>query len=99
MREPNEEFARARESITSPTTGHALSRQELADQVNRWIYEHRNRVVDLDETYIGKLERGAIRWPQEDYRAAVRAILKVRTDRELGFHLPAERGRHLAWRM
>ncbi|MGH3940398.1 MAG: hypothetical protein ACRDTG_17535 [Pseudonocardiaceae bacterium] len=41
-------------------------RQELAELVNRWVFEHTNdhRLVELDANYIGKLEQGRIRWPQ-----------------------------------
>ncbi|WP_018681624.1 hypothetical protein [Actinokineospora enzanensis] len=67
------------------TPGESLSRSELAEQVNAWVHAHRNRVVELDGNYVGKLERGLIRWPQLDYREGLRAVLGVRADRELGF--------------
>ncbi|SHG23018.1 hypothetical protein SAMN05444320_10793 [Streptoalloteichus hindustanus] len=87
MREANNELTRAREGVTSATTGLPLARQELAELVNSWLYQHRGRVAELDENYIGKLERGVIRWPQDDYRAALRAVLGA-TDRSLGFYPP-----------
>ncbi|GAA2790509.1 hypothetical protein GCM10010522_04850 [Kribbella solani] len=55
--------------------------------VNEWVWQHRGRRTDLDANYIGKLERGLIRSPQADYRAALRAITGVRTDPELGFRV------------
>ncbi|MGK4593938.1 XRE family transcriptional regulator [Amycolatopsis sp. WAC 04197] len=64
--------------------GEALTRAELAEQVNAWVHDHLNRTIELDGNYIGKLERGAIRWPQADYRAGLRAVLGVATDAELG---------------
>lgn len=65
--------------------GEFLSRAELAEQVNAWVHDHLNRTIELDGNYIGKLERGAIRWPQADYRDGLRAVLGVATDAELGF--------------
>ena len=70
-------------------TGEALSRQELAELVNAWVFEHQARVIELDANYIGKLEQGTIRWPREpDRRTAFRAVLGVDTDAELGFRCP-----------
>ncbi|MEV5543944.1 XRE family transcriptional regulator [Saccharopolyspora shandongensis] len=92
MSEPNDLLRRARERSESPNaTGEPLSREELADLVNTWVYEHTNppRVTALNANYIGKLEQGKIRWPQDaDRRAGLRAVLGVRTDRELGFRRP-----------
>jgi hypothetical protein len=68
--------------------GHSMSRPELAAAVNGWIAARRGRECALDANYIGKLERGVIRWPQKDYRAALRAILGVVTDGDLGFYPP-----------
>ncbi|WP_084965855.1 hypothetical protein [Thermoactinospora rubra] len=89
MPDPNDALRRARESLPSPTTpGEPTSRQELADLVNAWIYERHKRVTCLTANYIGKLERGLVRWPQADYREALRAILGVDADAELGFCRP-----------
>jgi hypothetical protein len=86
---PNDHFLRLREQTESPQTpGEHVSRAELAELVNAWMFEHRQRTVELDANYIGRLERAVIRWPQEDYRAALRAVLGVRTDAELGFRRP-----------
>lgn len=85
--EPNHALRRAREGVESPhSPGEAASRQDMAELVNAWVWEHRGEPVELDANYIGKLERGAIRRPQEQYRAALRAITGAATDRELGFH-------------
>lgn len=91
MPEPNDLLRRARESTeSSRTPGEPLTRAELAEQVNAWIYDNTTprRIAELDGNYIGKLERGTIRWPQEDYRAGLRAVLGARTDAELGFRRP-----------
>ncbi|MGK8500661.1 hypothetical protein [Nocardia asiatica] len=91
MSEPNHQLTAARAQTRSEVTGHSLSRAELADAVNAWVYRRTGRVVQLSGNYIGKLERGVFRWPNEDYRAGLRAVLGVTTDAELGFR-PAERG-------
>lgn len=65
-----------------------MSRQELAELVSAWVFERAGRVVELNANYVGKLERGQIRWPQADYRAGLRAVLGAGTDRELGFRRP-----------
>ncbi|WP_211239799.1 hypothetical protein [Jiangella gansuensis] len=86
MREANEHLRQARESSPSPDVpGAAMSRQELADLVNAYLHRTTGRVHELDDNYIGKLERGVIRWPQADYREALRAVLGVDSDRDLGF--------------
>jgi hypothetical protein len=82
----NKEFREARErtaSLADPTI--CLSRQELAELANAWIWEHRKKTVALSANYIGQLERGKIRWPGKFYRDALRAILGVSTDAALGF--------------
>ncbi len=87
--EPNRLLRAARERTPSTTSpGEGLSRQELADVVNAWLAAHRDRAVALDANYVGKLERGLIRWPQVDYRSALRDILGVSMDADLGFRRP-----------
>ena len=82
----NERFRTAREEVGSPTDpGVPLSRRELAELVRGWILENRGRQTAIDEVHIGKIERGEIRWPAADYRAALRAILGMRKDGDLGF--------------
>ncbi len=70
-------------SLAFPDDG--LTRQELAELVNAWVWDHHHMVVDASENYVGKLERGVIRWPGKLYREAFRAILGVTTDAALGF--------------
>jgi hypothetical protein len=43
----------------------------------------------LDDHLIGKWERGVVRYPIREYRAALRAVLGADTDAELGFRAPA----------
>jgi hypothetical protein len=68
MGEPNDRLRAARQRVESPySTGQALSRAELADLVNQQVYAESGRVIELSANYIGKLERGQIRWLQSDY--------------------------------
>jgi len=85
--EPNERLRQARERLPSrQTPGECLSRQEVAELANEWLYQATGMVVELDANYIGKLERGVIRWPHRRYRDALRAVLRADTDAQLGFH-------------
>jgi hypothetical protein len=87
MSEPNDHLRQARERLPSrQTPGECLSRQEVAELVNEWLFTVTGRVVELDANYIGKLERGVIRWPHRQYRDALRAVLRAQTDGQLGFH-------------
>lgn len=84
--EPNDQLRRAREGTPSPhLPGECLSRQDLADLINGWIYQDTGETVELDANYIGKLERGVIRWPRKACRDALHAILGTHTDAQLGF--------------
>lgn len=87
--EPNEQLRARREATASRSApGEHLSRQELAELVNAHVAEHTGQAGALDSNYVGKLERGVITWPRRHYRAALRAVLSARTDRELGFTRP-----------
>jgi transcriptional regulator with XRE-family HTH domain len=82
----NDKLREARQRTASPTyPDECLSRQELAELVNAWIWEHRKKQVELSANYIGQLERGKIRWPSKLYREAFRAVFSVPTDSALGF--------------
>ena len=87
MAEDNLRLIYARKHTPSRRTpGAYLGRQELAELVNEWLHDHRGLVAALDKNYIGKLEKGRIHYPDEAYRAALRAILGVVSDAELGFY-------------
>ncbi len=62
-----------------------LSRKELAELINRYIWEHYRQRTPVDENYVGKLERGVVRWPGALYRDAIVAVLGVAHERDLGF--------------
>ncbi len=83
----NEQLRAARQRTASLTHSDAcLSRQELAELVNTWVWEHHDKkVVQASANWIGQLERGKIRWPGKVCREALRAILGAATDTELGF--------------
>jgi hypothetical protein len=90
---PNERLRAARRSRRSPSgSGRVLSRQELADGCNEILEAkyaragHARRWAGMTALYIGALERGEVRWPNQDYRAALRAFFNV-TDIELGFYI------------
>jgi hypothetical protein len=86
---PNDLLRGARSRVPSQwDPGECLSRQELAELVAAHVWEHYGEEAGLDDKYIGKLERGEIRWPGRRYREALRAILGAETDRELGFRPP-----------
>ena len=61
----------------------------------------RGRPNGIDAQWISRLERGEVRWPNADYRAALRTVYGAATDAELGLsgmrgqaqdstHAPAE---------
>ncbi|MGH3864983.1 MAG: XRE family transcriptional regulator [Pseudonocardiaceae bacterium] len=86
MAEANHQFRAARERTASPHhPGLGLTRQELADLVNAWVWNHHTKKVLVTAHYIGRLEIGLIRWPTEVYREAFRAILSAPDDAALGF--------------
>lgn len=80
---PNDQLRSARKAMLSPSgSRRPMSRQELADGCNAELnrrYEaqgRRPRWAGMTEKTIGTLERGEIRWPNEDYRRALCAVLK-----------------------
>jgi tetratricopeptide (TPR) repeat protein len=64
-----------------------MSRQELAEAVNAYLWKEYKQQVSLDDNYVGKLERGEHRWPGELYREAFRVVLNAPSDTELGFYV------------
>jgi hypothetical protein len=89
MGEPNQRLCAARRAMVSPVSpGVVLSRSELAEMVNAAVFRHTGRVAALDGHYVAKLERGVIGWPGVEYRRALRDVLSVATDADLGFHRP-----------
>lgn len=92
MPEPNRLLRAARERCPSPSTpGQGMSRSELAEAVNAWLWESTRRRYDLHGHHVAKYERGVVRFPIGPYRAALRAVLGAVTDAELGFAASARR--------
>jgi tetratricopeptide (TPR) repeat protein len=90
--EHNRALRAARERMPSRNTpGEYTTRAELAEAVNQYLWETTGRRFDLDDHLIGKWERGVVRYPIREYRAALRAVLAADTDAELGFYPPAHR--------
>lgn len=71
--------------LPTARSGRRMSRAELAEAVNARMYAATGMRVELDASYIGKLERGRIRWPLTVRRRAFREVLGVATDAEIGF--------------
>ncbi|WP_300013744.1 XRE family transcriptional regulator [Pseudonocardia sp.] len=72
--------------------GEPMSRGELADAANAHLWQTTHTRYALDAHTIARYERGVVRWPSAAYRSALRAVLGVDTDAELGFR-PTRRGR------
>jgi len=61
-----------------------MSRAELAEAVCTWLWHTKGEVRPFDAHYLAKLERGAVRRPGASYREALRTVLAVPTDADLG---------------
>jgi len=95
---PNTRLLAARKSLLSPSgSGRPMSRPELADACNAELARMhaerggRHRWAGLTDKKIGTLERGEIRWPNEDYRKALCAVLG-RDERSLGLYIDRPNG-------
>jgi len=87
----NQLLTAARTRIESPgSPGQPMTRHELAAAVNDHVYRATGRTGAVDAQHVGRWERGVNRWPAERYRTALRAVLNVATDAELGFHRPGQ---------
>lgn len=64
-----------------------MSRQELAEAVNAYLWDVHGERAGLDASYVGKLELGRHRWPRARYREAFRTVLGAGSDAELGFFI------------
>lgn len=91
--EANDTLRAARLSRPSPALdGEPMSRGELADAVNTHLWQTTHTRYALDAHTIARYERGAVRWPSAAYRSALRTVLGVSFDAQLGFR-PTRRGR------
>jgi hypothetical protein len=87
VQSPNLLFRQARERLPSPSRpGECMSRSELAKIANEELYPpERRRFSPVNANYVGKLERGEIRWPQPRYQDAFRKALQVGPEADIGF--------------
>lgn len=89
----NEYLRRRREGVPSPSgNGPPMTRAELAQAVNEYLWRTTGNLTCLDVDTIARYERGVTVWPNARYRAGLRAVLGVDDDAELGFY-PTPRGR------
>ncbi|MFI6781402.1 transcriptional regulator [Micromonospora sp. NPDC050276] len=71
-----------------------MSRQEVAEAVNNYLWVTHGIRTSLNGNHVGKLERGQYRWPQAATREAFRVVLKAARDADLGFYI-TRRERHV----
>jgi hypothetical protein len=91
--EGNDTLRAARERTPSALVpGECLSRSELAEAVNAWLWTTTGKRFELDAHHLAKYERGVVRFPIAPYRAGLRAVLGVTSDAELGFVSSVRRG-------
>lgn len=85
MSAPNLKLQQRREATPSPNVaGRSMTRAELAEAVNAYLWHVRGLRRELDAHTVARYERGAVRWPSKDYRQALCAVLNA-TESELGF--------------
>jgi transcriptional regulator with XRE-family HTH domain len=65
---------------------HQWTQAELAERVCDEVERSTGRRPAVDSLTISKLERGLISWPNRDSRQALRRILSVGSDTDLGFY-------------
>lgn len=69
-----------------------LTQGQVAERVADHIEAATGRRPAIDANTVSRLERGLITWPNQEYRAALRAVFGAATDAELG--LSSKRTRH-----
>jgi hypothetical protein len=65
-----------------------MSRQELAEAANAYLWERHGIVENLNGTWIGHLEQGRYHWPGARRREALRHVLGVTSDKDIGLYNP-----------
>lgn len=63
-----------------------LTQEALAEQVNRVVGQHERSPGTITANNVHRWESGLHRWPRRCYRAALREIFAVASDRDLGFY-------------
>lgn len=83
----NDLFRAARQRLPSPTGApRPMSRRELAEAVNAHLFAKHGVHEHMTQDDVGRIERGATRWPGHWRRVGCRAVLDAATDTELGFY-------------
>jgi transcriptional regulator with XRE-family HTH domain/tetratricopeptide (TPR) repeat protein len=74
------------ERIRALRHAHGWTQQQAADLVAAAVSRdtRRGRPTGIDVQWVSRIERGELRWPNADYRAALRAVYGAATDGELG---------------
>jgi transcriptional regulator with XRE-family HTH domain len=73
------------ETLRSLRLARAWTQAEAADEVSKTVFVLLGTIPNgIDSSWIGRLETGRLKWPNQDYRAALRTVYGVATDRELG---------------
>jgi len=87
--EPNDMLRAAREAAQ-------LTQGQLAELGNAQVEAATTKPGAMDADYIGKLERGIHRWPNQHYRQALRTVLDAVADADLGFRSTRNRAATVA---
>ncbi|OLF06919.1 hypothetical protein BU204_35990 [Actinophytocola xanthii] len=81
---PNELLKAARDAA-------GMTQAQVAECANAQVEAATSKPGAMDADYVGKLERGIHRWPNRDYRRALREVLQAASDADLGFFNPRSR--------
>jgi len=82
----NWRFTRARKRLESLRDPGAMSREEFADECNKWLASKSIPDKTITANTIAKIEQGKVTWPGLWRRRAYRAITGATTDAELGLY-------------
>lgn len=76
----------ANDALRHARASHDWTQDQTAEKVRTWLTGHgRPAAPGFDAQTVSRLERGVIRWPRADIRAALRAVFGADTDTALGF--------------
>ncbi|MGW2544724.1 hypothetical protein ACWC5I_28560 [Kitasatospora sp. NPDC001574] len=63
-----------------------MTHEQIAETVRKRIKEKHGRDTSIDGRAVGRLERGAVTWPRQDYREALCWVFGVETPAEIGLY-------------
>jgi transcriptional regulator with XRE-family HTH domain len=78
--------ARPNNRLSGARLAAGLTQEQLAEVANAEVETLTDHAGGMDADYISKLERGVHTWPNRGYRQALRRVLAVTTDADLGFY-------------